>query len=212
MATAHHVRRARRAHSARRRLQAAQFSLCISRSRPRRPQAAGAAREETGLAIVTEVMSECDVALVAEYADILQIGSRSMENYSLLEAAARSGRADSAETRHGGNDWRSVCVRRRSFSTTAIPTSFSASAASAPLKRRCATPSTSAGNRAAQADHASSRHCRSQPRGRASRPGSGTGAHRVAAGADGLLVEVHPDPDKAGATANSLSTLLDSTP
>ena len=51
-----------------------------------------AARDETGLAIVTEVMSECDVSLVAEYADILQIGSRSMENYSLLEAAARSGR------------------------------------------------------------------------------------------------------------------------
>ncbi|MFZ1015867.1 MAG: hypothetical protein WAN28_21150, partial [Terracidiphilus sp.] len=37
------------------------------------------AREETGLAIVTEVMSEDDVSLVAEYADILQIGSRSME-------------------------------------------------------------------------------------------------------------------------------------
>ena len=51
-----------------------------------------AAREETGLAIVTEVMSERDVDLVANYADILQIGSRSMENYSLLEAAARSGR------------------------------------------------------------------------------------------------------------------------
>ncbi len=50
------------------------------------------AREESGLAIVTEVMSEDDVPLVAEYADILQIGSRSMENYSLLEAAARSGR------------------------------------------------------------------------------------------------------------------------
>ncbi|HVJ06764.1 MAG TPA: 3-deoxy-7-phosphoheptulonate synthase [Acidisarcina sp.] len=50
------------------------------------------AREVTGLAIVTEVMSECDVPLVAEYADILQIGARSMENYSLLEAVGRSGR------------------------------------------------------------------------------------------------------------------------
>jgi 3-deoxy-7-phosphoheptulonate synthase len=50
------------------------------------------ARAETGLAIVTEVMSEDDVPLVAEYADILQIGSRSMENFTLLEAAARSGR------------------------------------------------------------------------------------------------------------------------
>ena len=50
------------------------------------------ARAETGLAIVTEVMSEDDVPLVAEYADILQIGSRSMENYALLEAAAKSRR------------------------------------------------------------------------------------------------------------------------
>ena len=37
-------------------------------------------------------MSEDDVTMVAEYADILQIGTRNMENYSLLEAAARSGR------------------------------------------------------------------------------------------------------------------------
>src|SRR5208283_2943206 len=50
------------------------------------------ARQETGLAIVTEVMSEDDVPMVAEYADILQVGSRNMENYSLLETAARSGR------------------------------------------------------------------------------------------------------------------------
>lgn len=50
------------------------------------------ARSETGLALVTEVMSETDVELVAEYADILQIGSRNMENYALLEAAARSGK------------------------------------------------------------------------------------------------------------------------
>jgi 3-deoxy-7-phosphoheptulonate synthase len=50
------------------------------------------ARECTGLAIVTEVMSETDVDLVGEYADILQIGSRSMENYALLEAAGRSER------------------------------------------------------------------------------------------------------------------------
>jgi 3-deoxy-7-phosphoheptulonate synthase len=50
------------------------------------------AREESGLAIVTEVMSEADVPMVADYADILQIGTRNMENFSLLEAAARSGR------------------------------------------------------------------------------------------------------------------------
>jgi 3-deoxy-7-phosphoheptulonate synthase len=44
------------------------------------------AREQTGLAIVTEVMSEEDVEVIAEYADIMQVGTRSMENYALLEA------------------------------------------------------------------------------------------------------------------------------
>jgi 3-deoxy-7-phosphoheptulonate synthase len=50
------------------------------------------AREITGLAIVTEVMSEEDVALIAEYADIMQVGTRSMENYALLEALGHCGR------------------------------------------------------------------------------------------------------------------------
>jgi 3-deoxy-7-phosphoheptulonate synthase len=44
------------------------------------------AREQSGLAIVTEVMSEEDVDVIAEYADIMQVGTRSMENYALLEA------------------------------------------------------------------------------------------------------------------------------
>lgn len=50
------------------------------------------AREQTGLAIVTEVMSEEDVDVIAEYADIMQVGTRSMENYALLETLGRSGR------------------------------------------------------------------------------------------------------------------------
>ncbi len=50
------------------------------------------AREVTGLAIVTEVMSEEDVELIAEYADIMQVGTRSMENYALLEALGGCGR------------------------------------------------------------------------------------------------------------------------
>ena len=50
------------------------------------------ARKETGLAIVTEVMSEEDVDLVAEYADLMQVGTRSMENYALLERLGSCGR------------------------------------------------------------------------------------------------------------------------
>ena len=50
------------------------------------------AREATGLAIITEVMSEDDVDLIAEYADIMQVGTRSMENFALLEALGECGR------------------------------------------------------------------------------------------------------------------------
>ena len=45
-----------------------------------------AAREATGLAVVTEVVATEDVALVAKYADVLQIGARNMQNYRLLES------------------------------------------------------------------------------------------------------------------------------
>jgi len=50
------------------------------------------ARDYTGLAVVTEVMSETDVNVVAEYADIMQVGARSMENFSLLERLGMCGR------------------------------------------------------------------------------------------------------------------------
>jgi 3-deoxy-7-phosphoheptulonate synthase len=50
------------------------------------------AREATGLAIVTEVMADKDVDLVAEYADILQIGARNMQNFALLKSLGRCGR------------------------------------------------------------------------------------------------------------------------
>jgi 3-deoxy-7-phosphoheptulonate synthase len=47
-----------------------------------------AAREDTGLAVVTEVISADEVDLVGRYADVLQIGARNMQNYRLLEAVA----------------------------------------------------------------------------------------------------------------------------
>ena len=51
-----------------------------------------AAREKTGLRVVTEVLSERDVESVAEVADILQIGARNAQNFQLLIAAAKSGK------------------------------------------------------------------------------------------------------------------------
>ena len=50
------------------------------------------AREATGLAIVTEVMSDRDVELVADYADIMQVGARNMQNFALLKVLGRCGR------------------------------------------------------------------------------------------------------------------------
>ncbi|MEM9399692.1 MAG: 3-deoxy-7-phosphoheptulonate synthase [Verrucomicrobiota bacterium] len=50
------------------------------------------ARDETGLSIVTELLAEQDVELVANYADILQIGARNAQNFRLLTAAAKTGK------------------------------------------------------------------------------------------------------------------------
>jgi 3-deoxy-7-phosphoheptulonate synthase len=50
------------------------------------------ARKETGLAVITELLSEQHVDMVAEYADILQIGARNAQNFQLLIAAAKTGK------------------------------------------------------------------------------------------------------------------------
>jgi 3-deoxy-7-phosphoheptulonate synthase len=51
-----------------------------------------AAADKNGLLVVTEVMSELDVPVVAEHADILQLGSRNMQNFALLKAVGRAQR------------------------------------------------------------------------------------------------------------------------
>jgi 3-deoxy-7-phosphoheptulonate synthase len=154
------------------------------------------ARAETGLAVVTEVMCEDDVQLVAEYADILQIGSRSMENFTLLEAAAKSGRPillkrgmmatvgdllKSAQVvLDNGNPNVILCERGiRTFDAT-LRNTFDVGAI-ALLKHIShlpviADPSHACGDRELVPVLA--------------RIG-------VTAGADGLIVEVHPNPEKA---------------
>ena len=200
MATAHHVRRA-----GARILRGGAFK---PRSSPYSFQGLGLAglkmlahaREETGLAIVTEAMSECDVPMVAEYADILQIGSRSMENYSLLEAAARSGkpillkrgmvatiedflRAAQFVLDHG-NPNVILCERGIRTFETALRNTFDV-AAIALLKQISHLPVI------ADPSHACGHRELVAPLSRIA----------VAAGADGLLVEVHPNPDKAWSDA-----------
>jgi 3-deoxy-7-phosphoheptulonate synthase len=154
------------------------------------------ARDESGLAIVTEVMSETDVPMVAEYADILQIGTRNMENYSLLEAAARSGRpvllkrgmvATIAELLRSaefildhGNPNVILCERGIRTFETATRNTFDVGAI-ALLKQISHLPVI------ADPSHAAG-HSNLVP---------ALARVAVAVGADGLLVEVHPNPEKA---------------
>jgi 3-deoxy-7-phosphoheptulonate synthase len=154
------------------------------------------AREETGLLIVTEAMDAEGLDLVLEVADVVQIGARNMQNYSLLKHAGRCGkpillkRGLSATIQElllsaeyilaEGNPDVILCERgirsfdqatRNLFDASAIPVVHAAS--HLPI---VADPSHGTGHRDMVI-----------PMARAA----------VAAGADGLLVEVHPNPDRA---------------
>jgi 3-deoxy-7-phosphoheptulonate synthase len=154
------------------------------------------AREETGLLIVTEAMDAEGLELVVQVADIVQIGARNMQNYSLLKQAGRAGkpillkRGLSATIQElllsaeyilaEGNPNVILCERgvrgfdpatRNLFDLSAIPVVHGLS--HLPI---VADPSHGTGHRDMVI-----------PMARAA----------VAAGADGLLVEVHPNPDRA---------------
>jgi 3-deoxy-7-phosphoheptulonate synthase len=154
------------------------------------------AREATGLAIVTEALDPDGVDLVAEYADVLQIGARNMQNYPLLRRAGKCGkpvllkRGMSATINElllaaeyllaEGNDDVILCERGvRSFDNhtrnlldlTAVPV----------VKALSHLPII------ADPSHGTGVRDKVIPMARAS----------VAAGADGLMVEVHPDPPSA---------------
>jgi 3-deoxy-7-phosphoheptulonate synthase len=159
------------------------------------------ARQETGLAIITEVMSEEDVDLIAESADIMQVGTRSMENYALLEALGRCGRPvllkrgmtatleellRSAQIiAMAGNSQIILCERGiRTFETA---TRNTLDIAAVPVLKAVSRlpvivdPSHAAGVRSLV-------------------PSLSRAATVV--GADGLLVEVHPAPEKAMSDGN----------
>ena len=154
------------------------------------------ARRETGLPVVTEAMDEAGANLVAEYADCIQIGARNMQNYSLLRAVGRIGkpvllkRGMSATITElllsaeyvlaEGNSQVILCERglrsfdpltRNLLDLTAIPT----------VKHLSHLPMV------ADPSHGTGVRDKVNPMARAA----------VAAGADGILVEVHPNPDRA---------------
>lgn len=154
------------------------------------------ARAETGMPIVTEVMTPTDVELVARYADILQIGARNMQNYQLLEEVGRSGkpvllkRGMSATLEEWllsaeyiiaqGNPDVILCERGiRTFETATRNTMDLNAVALA--KRRTHLPVI------ADPSHGTGKWYLVPPLALAS----------LAAGADGIIIEVHPDPDRA---------------
>ena len=154
------------------------------------------AREATGLAVVTEVLDPRDVELVAAHADILQIGSRNMQNFALLHEVGQCGHpvmlkrgmAATCEEwllaaehiRASGNERIILCERGIRTFETQTRTTLDLSAV--PVLKELAPypvvvdPSHSSG--------------KSELVGAMARAA-------VAVGADGLLVEVHPDPAHA---------------
>jgi 3-deoxy-7-phosphoheptulonate synthase len=154
------------------------------------------ARAETGLRIVTEALDAESVGIVAEVADIIQIGARNMQNYSLLRAAGRAGTPVLLKRNPGatieelllaaeyilaeGNSDVILCERgvrgfdgsaRNLLDLGAIPT----------LHRLSHLPVL------ADPSHGTGRRDMVPAMARAA----------VAAGADGLLIEVHPSPEHA---------------
>lgn len=154
------------------------------------------ARQQTGLPVVTEVMDTAQIDLVAEYADVLQIGSRNMQNFALLKQVGRAGKpvmlkrglsATIAEwlgaaeyITASGNDQVILCERGiRTFEThTRNTLDLSAAVAVRQLSGFpvIVDPSHAAGRRELI-------------------PALSQAA--LAAGVDGLMIEVHPNPAQA---------------
>jgi 3-deoxy-7-phosphoheptulonate synthase len=154
------------------------------------------AADSNGLLVVSEVMDQTQIPVVAQYSDILQVGARNMQNFNLLRELGRQRKPVllkrgiaatieelllSAEYIMAGGNYDVILCERgiRTFETytrntmdiSAIPV----------VKKLSHLPIV------ADPSHGTGRRDKVAPMARAA----------VAAGADGLLVEVHPDPDRA---------------
>lgn len=154
------------------------------------------AKKQTGLPIVTELVSERDVEAVADVADVIQIGARNALNYALLTAAAETGKAIllkrglSATVQEWllaaeyiasrGNPNILLCERGIRTYETATRNTLDLTAVAA-VKQETGLPVI------VDPSHAAGRSELITPLARAG----------VAVGADGLIVEVHPDPEHA---------------
>ena len=154
------------------------------------------AREETGLKVITEVVTPGDVELVSRYADVLQIGTRNMQNYALLQEAGRAGHPVMLKRGMSSTieEWllaaeyllsqgnRNVMLCERGIRTFEPATRFTLDINAVPLVR--------------ELSHLPVIVDPSQGTGRWSLV-SPLSLAAVAAGANGLIVEVHPHPDDA---------------
>jgi 3-deoxy-7-phosphoheptulonate synthase len=154
------------------------------------------ARAETGLAVVTEVMTPAEVELVAAHADILQIGARNMQNYYLLDEVGRCHKPVMLKRGFSATieEWLlaaeyilsqgnpNVMLCERGIRTFERMTRNTVDINAVPLVK--------------QLSHLPVIVDPSQGTGKRSLVASVTLA-AVAAGADGLLVEIHPHPDAA---------------
>ena len=154
------------------------------------------AREVTGLRVVSEVVTPADVELLVRYADMLQVGTRNMQNYALLQEVGRAGKPVLLKRGMSSTveEWllaaeyilsqgnRDVVLCERGIRTFETSTRFTLDLNSVPLVR--------------ELSHLPVVVDPSQGTGRWSlvRPMS---LAAVAAGAHGLIVEVHPRPDTA---------------
>ncbi len=154
------------------------------------------AKEETGLGVITEVMSDSDVSMVAEYADVLQIGARNMQNFALLKALGKANRPVmlkrglsstikellmSAEyiVAHGNAN---VILCERGIRTFETETRNTCDITAVPVLEELSHLPV-----VLDPSHATGRRSLVPALARAG----------VAIGADGLIVEVHPNPEKA---------------
>jgi 3-deoxy-7-phosphoheptulonate synthase len=154
------------------------------------------AKQETGLPIITEVMTPGDVDTVAQYSDVLQVGARNMQNYNLLDAVGETrmpvmvkrGLAASYEewllaaeyVLAGGNTNVMLCERGiRGFESF---TRFTLDVAAIPVIQRLSHLPI-----VADPSHSTGKWYLVKPVALAA----------IAAGAHGLLIEVHPNPDLA---------------
>ncbi len=154
------------------------------------------AREQTGLPVITEVMEPSQVDIVAEYADILQIGTRNMQNYSLLRDVGRVARPVMLKRGYGATveEWLmaaeyivssgnpNVILCERGIRTFETYTRNTLDLSAVPLLHHLTHLPV-----IVDPSHATGKRWLVRP----------LAIGGVAVGADGVMVEVHPDPDAA---------------